>query len=156
VPSHGTIRFCTVPEGILVAESVADGAVHGNFVAHRAMASASLIDGAKAGDQWRPTIPLGLDFVMGAPSVAGTGQNFIDLSWLDTNEGDYPTHVYFKADPPAELPWINDTPGGISGTIHRISSLLANTRYFITIRAYDPISGLESVSGNFRAVTTLS
>ena len=156
MPSHGTIRFCLVPEGILVQESVADGVVHGNFVVHHAMASASLIDGAKAGDQWLPTVPEGLDFVQGAPSAASIGQNFVDLEWLDTNSGDYPTNVYFKADPPAGLPWINDTPGGLSATIHRVSSLLANTRYFFTIRAYDPISGLESVSGNFRAVTTLS
>ena len=137
-------------------ESVADGVVHGNFVVHHAMASASLIDGAKAGDQWFPTAPEGLDFIQGAPTAAAIGRNFVDLEWLDTNAGDYPTNVYYKADPPPGLPWILDTGGGVSGTTHRVGSLLANTRYFFTIRAYDPISRLESEHAFFRSVTTLS
>ena len=50
MPSHATIRFCSTPEGVLVVESVADGALGGNFTSHRSDAASFLSSGVKAGD----------------------------------------------------------------------------------------------------------
>ena len=54
--SHGTIRFSSIPIGITLAESVADGVVHGDVLAHRASAVSSRTDGAKAGDSVIATV----------------------------------------------------------------------------------------------------
>ncbi len=50
MPSHATIKFCSTPQGVLVAESVADGAMGGNFASHRSDAASFFTEGVKAGD----------------------------------------------------------------------------------------------------------
>jgi len=57
MPSHGSIRFCSTPEGVLYPKSVADGVVGGDSVSHRSDAVAILSDGIKAGDAQSYRIP---------------------------------------------------------------------------------------------------
>lgn len=151
MPSHATIRFCSTPEGVLVAESVADGAMGGTSTSHRSDAASFLFDGVKAGD----SVILG-----GAAPLIVTGLGLVaarntqlDITW--NGGGSARFRIRYRV--ALTTLWILDNPTGVSPlvTTYTITELPPATSWEIVVTRWDPVLLLESPFSSILAVSTL-